>query len=50
MNVYSHVSNNMGITQVDPECLCRVDSSIHACQDEILLRRRQREVSLRERR
>lgn len=44
----THVANDMSIAQLDPECLGRIDSCVHACKDEVVLRRREGEVALGE--
>lgn len=38
----------MGITQLNAKCLGRIDSRVHAGQDEVFLRGRQREMPLGE--
>lgn len=46
--VSTYIANDVSITQFDSECLGRIDSRIHAGQDEVLLRRWKGEVTLGE--
>lgn len=46
--VPTYIANDVSINQFDTECLCRIDSRVHAGQDEVLLRWWKGEVTLGE--